>query len=37
MISILIRRWRRRAILRAWARGDLDHAGALRRSSGLGR
>jgi len=34
MITFVIRRWRRRAVLRAWARGDLEFAGLLGRSTG---
>ena len=37
MITSIVRRWRRRAVFRAWARGDLDFAGALPRSPGLRR
>lgn len=29
MASFFLRRWRRRATLRAWARGELEFAGAL--------
>jgi len=31
----LVRRWRRRRILRAWARGELEFAGAVGWSSRL--
>lgn len=37
MITEIRKRWRRRVVLRAWARGELDFAGALPRSPGLGR
>jgi hypothetical protein len=30
---VLLRHWRRRRVLRAWARGELEFAGALRRQS----
>lgn len=30
MIRFVFRRWRRRAVLRAWAKGELEFAGALR-------
>jgi len=33
MVMFVIRRWRRRAMLRAWARGDLVDAGFLGRST----
>jgi len=33
MITFVIRRWRRRAFLRAWAQGDLVDAGFLGRST----
>jgi hypothetical protein len=33
MIAFLMRRFRRRALYRAWARGELEFAGALRRRS----
>ena len=37
MISFLFRRWRRRTVLRAWAKGDLEFAGAVGWRSGLQR
>jgi hypothetical protein len=37
MITSIVRRWRRRAVFRAWARGELEFAGALSRSPGLRR
>jgi hypothetical protein len=32
MIAFLMRRFRRRALYRAWARGELELAGGLRRT-----
>ena len=32
MLRFLLRPWRRRAVLRAWADGELEYAGALGRS-----
>ena len=32
MVTYVVRRWRRRATLRAWAKGELEFAGALGRS-----
>jgi hypothetical protein len=37
MITLLVRRWRIRRTLRAWARGELDFAGAVGWDSGLQR
>jgi hypothetical protein len=33
MVSLIFRRYRRRAVLRAWSRGELEFAGALGRSA----
>jgi hypothetical protein len=37
LFSILLRRWRIRRMLKAWARGELESAGALGWRSGLQR
>jgi hypothetical protein len=37
MLTAIVRHLRRRAMLRAWAKGELDFAGALPRSSRPGR
>ena len=37
MIRFLLRPWRRRALLRAWAAGELEYAGALGRSREVDR
>jgi len=31
MIGRIVRRWRRRAVLKAWSRGELEFAGAVAR------
>jgi hypothetical protein len=37
MLTFLLGRWRRRAILRAWARGEIDYSVAHLRARRLGR
>ena len=29
MVTFIVRRWRRRVVFRAWARGELEYAGAV--------